>query len=119
MGGLSTSKAICGMRYVPLQTSTTLSSDLLIRQTPQMFLGGSIFKIDPNERQIVRTIALPAKQTTSLVWGGKNLDMLYVTSGANPDFTPEIENVTLHPYDGSIFKVEGVRAQGQVRHRYG
>jgi sugar lactone lactonase YvrE len=84
-----------------------------------MYLGGSIVKIDPHKGQIVKTIRIPAIQTTSLIWGGKDLATLYVTSGANPESTPGIDDVGRHPHDGSIFKIEVVGARGVVRPRYG
>lgn len=57
----------------------------------------------------MKTIDIPAKQVTSVAFGGQNLDELYVTSAR---FT--IDGVILEPSEGHgyTYKVTGIGAKG-------
>lgn len=47
-----------------------------------IYNGGRVIKIDPRKPEtLLYTLSLPAKQTTSVAFGGKKLDELYVTTG--------------------------------------
>ena len=66
--------------------------------------------------KMLQKIDLPAKQTTSVCWGGKNLDELYVTS-ARVYMTDE-EFRTQQPLAGSVFKVTGTGSKGRPAYVY-
>ncbi|XP_019870755.2 regucalcin [Aethina tumida] len=74
-----------------------------------IFNGYRVIQIDPRKPEtLLQTVPIPAKQTTSVAFGGPNLDELYVTSGALT-----IGGVVLSPPDhGATFKVTGTGAKG-------
>ncbi|KAL3288545.1 hypothetical protein HHI36_002984 [Cryptolaemus montrouzieri] len=73
------------------------------------FLGNKIIKINSKEPEtLLTTIELPAKQVTSMAWGGKNLDELYVTTGRNAFQGDGLEP----PIHGSIYKISGLGTKG-------
>ena len=51
-------------------------------------------KFDPETGNILQTVQIPAKQTTSCCWGGPDLDILYVTTGRYS----RLENVSTSKY---------------------
>lgn len=59
-------------------------------------------------------IKIPAKVVSSVAFGGKHLDTLFVTSGRRGyDFnTGELTNKRYHGESGSIFMVKGLDAKG-------
>lgn len=57
-------------------------------------------------KQIEMEIQIPATQTTSVAFGGPNLDILYVTSAALEKYG-EIGQLA-----GSLFKVTGLNVKG-------
>lgn len=65
--------------------------------------------------KIVLEIPIPAKQVTSVAFGGKNLDELYVTTAA---IAVSASIIGLNPDDkqselaGHLFKVTGLGAKG-------
>ncbi|CAH1118002.1 unnamed protein product [Phaedon cochleariae] len=74
-----------------------------------VFNGSKVIKIDPRKPEtLLQTIPIPAKQVTSVAFGGPNLDELYVTSGK---FT--IDGKILPPPEhGGTYKVTGLNAKG-------
>ncbi|XP_026736696.1 uncharacterized protein LOC113500183 [Trichoplusia ni] len=72
-----------------------------------VFGGSCVLKIDPRTNTILETIPVPAKQVTSVTFGGPNLDMLYVTTGRM-----EFEGPQPPPPAGSVFSVTGISAKG-------
>lgn len=74
-----------------------------------IFNGSRVIKIDPRKPEtLLDTIPIPAKQTTSVAFGGPNLDELYVTSAR---FT--IDGVVLPPPEhGATYKVTGLGVRG-------
>ena len=70
--------------------------------------GGQIAKYDP-AGTIVNTIPLPMKYPTMCTFGGKDLDILYVTSGAIFVQDDEREDQALA---GSLFAIHGTGAKG-------
>nr|XP_046912682.1 putative sugar lactone lactonase YvrE [Dermatophagoides farinae] len=65
-----------------------------------MYNGGRIVRIDPQTRQVMMSISIPALRTTSLTFGGENLNEIFVTTGAD---TNEQEK---YPMAGKIFKIK-------------
>ncbi|KAK7089812.1 regucalcin-like [Littorina saxatilis] len=78
--------------------------------------AAAVFKVDPETGKILQKIDIPAKETTSVCWGGKNLDELYVTC-ALVNLSPE-EFKTKYPLAGSIFKVTGTGSKGHPANMY-
>jgi len=73
------------------------------------FGGGRVLKIDGKKPEtLLETINLPAVEITSVAFGGKNLDELYVTS-ASLEYegkTPE------QPVNGATYRVTGTGSKG-------
>ncbi|XP_055846129.1 regucalcin-like [Episyrphus balteatus] len=67
------------------------------------FKGSNVLKIDPKNCKVLLEIKLPCQQVTSLAFGGPNLDILYITTGA-------LENQPAPA--GQTFKVTGLGAKG-------
>lgn len=75
-----------------------------------VFNGGRVIKIDPKKPDtLLDTILLPATQITSVAFGGKNLDELYVTSGR---ISVSGKTAPSPPENGGTFKVTGLRVKG-------
>ncbi|XP_017785355.1 PREDICTED: uncharacterized protein LOC108568659 [Nicrophorus vespilloides] len=75
-----------------------------------IFNGFQLIQIDPSKPEtLLKSIKLPAKQVTSVAWGGANLDELYVTSGK---FT--VNNVVLDAKEGhgGLFVIKGLGVRG-------
>jgi gluconolactonase len=68
------------------------------------FEGSSIIVINPEKKKIVREIRIPTPQVTSLAFGGKNLDVLYVTTAAK--YRPKPAPA------GGLFKITGLGVKG-------
>ncbi|CAN8005136.1 unnamed protein product, partial [Ixodes pacificus] len=68
---------------------------------------GSVIQIDPETAKILNTIKVPAKYTTSCCFGGKNYDVLYVTS------VSFIGDAT-HPADGFLYQVTELDVKGKA-----
>ena len=60
-----------------------------------------------------RRIELPSLKLTSLMFGGPELDILYVTSMSMSGF-PEDRDC-----DGSLFAIHGLGIRGIAEHRFG
>lgn len=70
------------------------------------FDGSQVIKVDPNTGIVMQTIPIPSLQVTSVAFGGKNLDELYVTS-ASMNIKSEQK-----PPCGAVFKVTGLGVKG-------
>ncbi|MCZ6841358.1 MAG: SMP-30/gluconolactonase/LRE family protein [SAR324 cluster bacterium] len=70
--------------------------------------GGEIARYDPAGK-LERTIPLPVRHPTMCTFGGKDLDMLYVTCG-----TKFVKQKLAHtqPLAGALFAIHGVEARG-------
>lgn len=74
-----------------------------------IFDGSCVIKIDPRQPEtLLQKIQVPAKQVTSVAWGGPNLDELYVTS-ANIVIDGVI-NPGIH--HGGLFRITELDARG-------
>lgn len=74
-----------------------------------IFNGYKVIKFDPRKPEtLLQTIDIPAKQVTSLAWGGQNLDILYVTTAG---FT--VDGLELPPPDhGATYQITGLGTKG-------
>lgn len=66
--------------------------------------GSKLLKINPKTRKIEQEIAIPAKQVTSVAFGGPQMDELFVTTAHNGNTDPPA---------GALFKVTGLGARGK------
>ena len=57
----------------------------------------------------MKTINFPAMRTTSCIFGGKDLDEMYVTSATQG---VSEEEMAKYPLSGSVFKVTGLGVKG-------
>ncbi|KAK7100080.1 regucalcin-like [Littorina saxatilis] len=78
------------------------------------FNGGAVMRLDPETGKTLQKVELPVTQTTSLSWGGKNLDELYVTTARRFDD----EEFQKQPLAGSLFKITGLGASGTPAYMY-
>ncbi len=76
-------------------------------------LAGTIARIAP-DGTLDRTIAMPVKYVTSVMFGGENLDTLYVTS---LNF-PLVGRPPVEPNAGGLFEVKGLGFTGVPEPRY-
>ncbi|XP_058446762.1 regucalcin-like [Malaya genurostris] len=70
-----------------------------------VFHGSKVVKINSNGK-IIQEIQIPAKQVTSVAFGGPNLDELFVTTAKKQVIEPQ------HPPAGATFKVTGLGTRG-------
>ncbi|CAH1267851.1 RGN [Branchiostoma lanceolatum] len=74
-----------------------------------MFGKGQVLQVDPETGTHLRSVKIPADQTTSCCFGGPNLDILYVTT-ANVGLSAEA--VQQKPQSGCLFQVTGLGTTG-------
>ncbi|KAK7088973.1 regucalcin-like [Littorina saxatilis] len=68
-----------------------------------LYGGGAVIRLDPHTGTVLQKVDLPASKTSSVSWGGTNLDELYVTTGYSAS----------EPLSGSLFKITGLGARGR------
>ncbi|XP_066994233.2 regucalcin [Anabrus simplex] len=73
------------------------------------FDGSQVINVDPRTGKLLKTISIPSPKVTSVVFGGKNLDELYVTS-ASVDLNKE--ELAATPSAGCTFRILGTGAKG-------
>ncbi|KRT79684.1 hypothetical protein AMK59_7555 [Oryctes borbonicus] len=73
-----------------------------------IFNGSRVIKIDPRRQNaLLQTVEIPAKQVTSVTFGGANFDELYVTTAGT------IGNDSMLPSpNGALFRVTGLGVKG-------
>nr|CAD7407534.1 unnamed protein product [Timema poppensis] len=73
------------------------------------FNGGQVLRVDATTGSVLRTLQIPANKVTCAVFGGADLDELYVTT-ANIRDTPEEREK--FPLGGTTFRVTGLGVKG-------
>ncbi|APZ44850.1 regucalcin [Polaribacter reichenbachii] len=68
-----------------------------------MWNGNAVIRFNPKTGKVISKIEVPAHNVTSCAFGGKDLDVLYITT-ASVDMTAE--EVEKYPLAGAIFKVK-------------
>lgn len=56
-------------------------------------------------------IPLPARDVTSAIWGGPNLDILFVTTSR---VSLSVEEKLYYPAAGSVFAITNLKTKGRV-----
>ncbi|CAH1102762.1 unnamed protein product [Psylliodes chrysocephalus] len=74
-----------------------------------LYGGGAIIKINPKTGELLNIIAIPSRDVTSAMFGGPNLDILFVTT-SKISLTPE--ELLQWPAAGSVFAVKNLNAKG-------
>lgn len=74
-----------------------------------LYGGGSVVKVDPKTGDLLQIVAVPARDVTSAMWGGPNLDVLFVTTSRYS--LNEYERKQM-PAAGSVFAVVGLETRG-------
>ncbi|XP_023936136.2 regucalcin [Bicyclus anynana] len=72
-----------------------------------LFNGNSVIKIDPSTGKVLQKLDIPAKQVTSVTFGGPNYDILFVTSA-----TLDYPGISLGATCGCTFMVTGLGVKG-------
>jgi gluconolactonase len=79
------------------------------------YSGSRVIRFDPETGKTLQTLELPVTNVTSVCFGGKNLDELYVTCSAWK--LPEGSDVT-QPLAGSVFRVTGLGVKGRAPYNF-
>ena len=82
-----------------------------------MWGGGRLLHVSP-EGGNLEQIPLPVEQPTSCAFGGRDLDVLYVTT-ARDGLDPEPDNTALDDPSGSVLAVRGLGVRGRPATRFG
>uniref|UniRef100_A0A0B6ZJX7 Regucalcin n=1 Tax=Arion vulgaris TaxID=1028688 RepID=A0A0B6ZJX7_9EUPU len=79
------------------------------------FSASRVHRFDPETGKTLQTLEFPATNITSVCFGGKNLDELYVTSSQwrLPDESKDVQ-----PLAGSIFRVTGLGVKGRAPNNF-
>ncbi len=67
--------------------------------------GYKVGRWDPSSGKMIGKIDLPVKRVSSVTFGGKNLDELFITTAVR-GFSEDIDNDPNKKYDGMLFKVQ-------------
>ncbi|XP_044727983.1 regucalcin-like [Chrysoperla carnea] len=73
--------------------------------------GGSVIKVNPQCNQLLQTVIIPTTQVTSTMFGGPNLDDLYVTT-AKEGLSPE--ELQQQPQAGAVFRIKNLGVRGYL-----
>ena len=77
--------------------------------------GGQVCRWNPQNGELLQTVACPASHTTACAFGGEGLDILYITSAKDGLSEDQLEK---EPHAGGLFAVRpGV--QGIAAYRFG
>lgn len=75
-----------------------------------LFAGSAVIKIDPRKPEtLLQTVEMPAYQVTSVAFGGKNLDELYVTTARFIVGDKILSEADGHGY---VYRVTGLGVKG-------
>lgn len=79
-----------------------------------VFNGARVLRIDPASGALLSALEIPAKQVTSVAFGGADLDELYVTTACVflPDDPLAADDRAKYPDSGAVFRVTGLGVRG-------
>ncbi|KAJ3643551.1 hypothetical protein Zmor_026253 [Zophobas morio] len=75
-----------------------------------LYGGGAIIKVDSSNGDLLEIVPLPALDVTSAIWGGPDLDILYVTT-SRVSLTDEQK--LEQPAAGAVFAIVGLGTKGR------
>lgn len=70
-----------------------------------------VINVDLVHGRLLQPIKMPVNRVSSVMWGGRAFDILYVTTALS-QLTPE--QVAEYPESGSVFAIRGLEARGRV-----
>ncbi|XP_044729850.1 regucalcin-like [Chrysoperla carnea] len=76
-----------------------------------LWAGGSVIKVNPETNELLQCVAIPAPHVSSTMFGGADLDELYVTTSKR-DLTPE--QIQQLPQAGSVFRIKNLGVRGYL-----
>ncbi|CAG4966185.1 unnamed protein product [Parnassius apollo] len=79
------------------------------------FDGGKVIKIDSRAGKLLEQHKLPASKVTSVVWGGHDLETLYVTTSNVGLNSVELAQ---QPDAGALFAIEGTGSRGLPENQF-
>ncbi|KAF7269649.1 hypothetical protein GWI33_017330 [Rhynchophorus ferrugineus] len=75
-----------------------------------LYGGGSVIEVNPKTGTLLRRIPIPAQYTTSVIWGGPNLNILYVTTS----YRSLVEKEKVYQASaGSVFAISNLGTKGR------
>nr|CAI5832714.1 unnamed protein product [Callosobruchus analis] len=74
-----------------------------------LYGGGAVLKVNPTKKELLKVIPIPARDVTSAMFGGPNLDILFVTTSR---FSLTASEKLYYPAAGSLFAVKNLKAKG-------
>ncbi|XP_012283418.1 regucalcin [Orussus abietinus] len=77
--------------------------------------GYQVIVIDPKSGTLLMSVPIGAEQVSSVTWGGRNLDELFVTTGRRALTN---EQLRAYPDSGSTFRITGLNVKGYPAHSY-
>lgn len=79
-----------------------------------IIINGNYVEFNTCRRQeIVRRIKLPMQHPTGMIFGGQNLDTLFVTSTIiSVDFFTNVQSAPVGAPAGNLFKIDGLGVRG-------
>lgn len=80
-----------------------MTSDMQGNLWIAMWGGAQVTKWDPNKGQVLEQIPVPAKNVSSCIFGGKNLNELYITSARKG---LDEAMLTKYPLTGGLFRIQ-------------
>lgn len=80
-----------------------MTSDMQGNLWIAMWGGAQVTKWDPNTGDLLEQIQIPAKNVSSCIFGGKDLNELYITSARK-----DLDQATLaqYPFTGGLFRIQ-------------
>ncbi|XP_026479459.1 uncharacterized protein LOC113385844 [Ctenocephalides felis] len=70
--------------------------------------GGRVLQFDPIKKEIIHEIMIPAPQVTSVAFGGKDMNILFVTTAAEATNGKPVKDKNA----GRLYTVKGLKAKG-------
>lgn len=80
-----------------------MTSDIQGNLWIAMWAGARVTKWDPNTGQLLEQIPVPAKNVSSCIFGGKDLNELYITSARTG---LDEDTLTRYPLTGGLFRLQ-------------
>lgn len=74
-----------------------------------LYFGGAVIKANPINGQLLQVIPIPARDVTSVMWGGPKLDILFVTTSR---YSLDKNQRKAYPAAGSVFAVTNLKERG-------
>lgn len=74
-----------------------------------LYNGGAVIQVDPASGELLKIIAIPAQYVTSVIWGGQDFDVLYVTTSK---FALNEKQKLQQPAAGSLFGITNLETRG-------